>query len=151
MRSISGTPSIFAYVNKSHCYCSMTTRKKLASKPGKKQKENPLRHYGAPGKVKDEKEIREEYREDKTETAYIWVWRWGDPCEVVNPVSQYSMIPKSSQGPSILIMLRGWAMTNIPVWALCCEGWGQIFFAGCREGMFVFVWFYNFCPGGLVK
>ena len=30
---------------------------------------------GAPGKVKDEKEIRKGYREDKTGTACIIVWR----------------------------------------------------------------------------
>ena len=29
-------------------------------------------------------EIREEYREDKTETVCIWVWRWSDPCEVLS-------------------------------------------------------------------
>ena len=35
------------------------------------------------GKVKDENEIREGYGEDKTGTACIWVWRWGDSCEVI--------------------------------------------------------------------
>ena len=35
----------------------------MARKPGKKQKENPV---GRPGKVKDEKEIREGCVENKT-------------------------------------------------------------------------------------
>ena len=35
---------------------------KMARKPGKKLKQNPV---GALGKVKDEKKIRERYREDK--------------------------------------------------------------------------------------
>ena len=39
---------------------------KMAKKPEKKQKENPV---GCTKKVKDEKGIREGYREDKTETA----------------------------------------------------------------------------------
>ena len=40
----------------------------MVRKPRKKQKENPV---GCTGERKDEKEIREEYREDKTETACI--------------------------------------------------------------------------------
>ena len=32
-------------------------------------------------KVKHEKEIRKEYREDKTRTACFWVWKRGDPSE----------------------------------------------------------------------
>ena len=35
----------------------------MARKPGKKQRENPV---GCSGESKDEKEIREGYREDKT-------------------------------------------------------------------------------------
>ena len=34
------------------------------------------------GKVKNEKEVGEGYREDKTGTARICVWRCDDPCEV---------------------------------------------------------------------
>ena len=37
-----------------------------------KQTENPV---GCTGKVKDEKDLREGYREDETVTAFNWVWR----------------------------------------------------------------------------
>ena len=50
-------------------FCCDGSKIKMARKPGKKQKENP---EGAPGKVKDKKEIREEYREDKTGTTPIF-------------------------------------------------------------------------------
>ena len=42
---------------------------KIARKPGKKQKQNLIGCTTAQGKVKDEKEIKEGYGEDKTGTV----------------------------------------------------------------------------------
>ena len=46
----------------------------MAKKPGKTQKENPVKKVK--GMVIDEKETREGYREDKMKTDCISVWRF---------------------------------------------------------------------------
>ena len=49
----------------------------MVKKSRKKQKENPVGYTGEGKRWKGKR-----YREDKTVTACISVWRWGEPCEV---------------------------------------------------------------------
>ena len=94
-----------------HC-CCCNDKIKMAWKPGKKQKENPVGYIGE-GKTRKRNKKRVQRREDTTETACICVWRWDDPYEVGSHKGQLSLLGLI-WGTDLRFDLRNWTWGTEP-------------------------------------